>query len=425
MFCPNCGNKLNKDDQFCSSCGTNLTVFITNQNASYNIVKEDVSNTINDKQDHPIATDNSIKDIIKKYKKIFLIVPSCLIVAIIGIVLFNYFFNSEKLSWNENYPDIKLTYVSPTNLKLGISFSNEEELDKIKYTATCGEVTNNGLAINWDLTQATGKCKITVSYKLKSINKEFIIINFNTSEEELVLDYDIDLDSEEDLDLDGLTNKQEKEYKTNPVLSDSDMDGLDDNYEIFTSKTDPNNVDSDNDGLSDYDEIELGLDPLKTDSKDDGIKDGDRTLTYNYDENDLKLSITGQGNIASTIAEIKENTKISSKTGLIDKLYTLYTDGNITEAIVTIPYTDDELISFGLSEDNLSIYYYNEKESRYEKIETKIDKENNILTATLDHFSNYVVGDESLMKESSINQVLFIIDNSSRIKVKSTQKQNI
>lgn len=227
----------------------------------------------------------------------------------------------------------------------------------------------------------------------------------------MVLDYEIDLDSDEDLDFDGLTNKQEKKYKTSPTLSDTDMDGLDDNYEISTSKTDPNKKDTDEDGLSDYDEIELGLDPLKADSKGDGVKDGKRTMTYNHESNNLKVSITGTGNIASTIAEVNTNTKISNKAGLIDNLYTFYTDGTITEAVVTITYTDEELVKYGLNEDNLSIYYYNEKEAKYEKVETVIDKENNTLTATLKHFSNYVVGDTTLVKETTTTQVLFVLDN--------------
>lgn len=124
------------------------------------------------------------------------------------------------------------------------------------------------------------------------------------------------------------------------------------------------------------------------------------------------MSITGTGDIASTTAEVNPNTKISSKEGLIDNLYTFYTDGKINEAVVVITYTDEELVKYGLNEDNLSIYYYNEKESKYEKVETIIDKENNTLTATLKHFSNYVVGDTTLVKETTTTQVLFVLDNS-------------
>lgn len=418
MFCPNCGNKLNGNEEFCSNCGTNINEvkeqrFNTNEVNLYQTTTATMSETMAKKSQIIIkAIIKKSQNFIKNYKKQCIIGVSCLLVLIIGIILYNNLFGFDKLSWNEEYTDYKLKYVSPTNIQLGINFDNKQKLNKIKYEVSCGKVENNGLEINWNLTEATGKCKITASYKLRKISKEFTIINFNTSEKELSLDYEIDYESDEDLDLDGLTNKQEKEYKTSAVLSDSDMDGLDDNYEIFTSKTKPNKKDSDEDGLSDYDEIKLGLDPLKSDSKGDGVKDGKRILNYNYTSNNLKISITGTGNIASTVAEVNSNTKISSKTGLIDNLYTFYTDGTITEAIVTIAYTDEELIKYGLNEDNLSIYYYNEKEAKYEKVETTIDKENNTLTATLKHFSNYVVGDSTLVKETTTTQVLFILDNS-------------
>ena len=375
MFCFNCGNKLNGNEEFCSSCGSKI--------------KETKKNN--------------------KYKKYSLLV---LVGLIISFLFYYGFFGFDKISWNKEYVDYKLKYVSPTNIKLGINFKNKEKINSIKYKTTCGKVKANGLEVDWDLAGATGKCKITAAYRLRRISKKFTVINYNASEKELALDNEIDLDSDEDLDLDGLTNKQEKEYNTNPVLSDTDMDGLSDYDEIFTYKTDPTKKDSDGDGLSDYDEIELAFDPLKADSKGDGIKDGKRNLTYNYTSENLKVDIEGTGNIASTLAEVNINTKISSKRGLINNLYTFYTEGSITKANITIAYTDEELVKYGLNEDNLSIYYYNKKEAKYEKIATTIDKENNTLSANLKHFSNYVVGDTSLVKESTTTEVLFILDNS-------------
>lgn len=424
MFCPNCGNKLEEGGEFCSSCGKRVKEASTSvQNVqTENIQSTQQSNsneniTITDKfsknsSDFIKPKITKIKNFVYKNKKNIAIVCCCILVISISAFLYNHFIGFEKLSWNNNYSDSKLTYITQSNIKLGINFSNDIKIDKIKYYSTCGEVESEGLEVNWDLTKATGKCKITAAYKLKKISKEYQVIPFNVADKELNLDYEIDLDSDEDLDLDSLTNSQEKKYKTNPLLSDSDMDGLDDDYEINTSKTDPNKKDTDGDGLNDYDEIELGLDPLKSDSKGDGQKDGERKLTYDYETDGLKLSISGKGNIASTVAEINSNTKISNKKGMIDNLYTLYTDGSIDEAIVTISYTDEDLIKYGINEDNLSIFYYDEKQSKYEKIETTIDKNNNTLTAKLKHFSNYVVGDESLVKEEVSNQILFILDNS-------------
>ncbi|MCZ7592178.1 MAG: hypothetical protein M5U15_08485 [Kiritimatiellae bacterium] len=61
--------------------------------------------------------------------------------------------------------------------------------------------------------------------------------------------------------------------QTNPVHrfyafganTDSDNDGLNDGYELFVTKTNPNNPDSDGDGVNDADELTLGLDPNNPD----------------------------------------------------------------------------------------------------------------------------------------------------------------
>lgn len=408
MFCPNCGNKLNENEEFCPNCGNKKTQ-VTIPLQQNDIAASEMQPTKSQKFLKSII--QKIKNIISKNRKLLSITLIVILVLIIIFSLFKNFYGVDKLSWDRQYSDYKLKYVSQTDIKLGIQF-NEKKLNELKYKVNCGEIKIDGSKITWNLKDATGKCKITVSYKLKTISKEFTIIKSNTSEKELTLDYEIDDNSDEDLDFDGLTNKQEKEYGTNPELLDTDMDGLDDYYEIFTSKTDPLKADSDNDGLSDYDEIQLGLDPLKADSKGDGIKDGNRTLTYHYTSDNLTLSITGTGNIASTTASVSSNTKISNKKGLIDNLYTLYTDGTIDEVVATIKYTDEELIQYGLNENNLSIYYYNDSKTKYEKVETTIDKENNTLTAILKHFSNYVVGDTALVKETSTTQVLFVLDNS-------------
>ncbi|MDE6141942.1 MAG: VWA domain-containing protein, partial [Bacilli bacterium] len=305
-----------------------------------------------------------------------------------------------------------MDYVTQANIKLGINFSKEQELDKIKYKTTCGDISNNKLEIIWNLQDATGKCVIEASYKMKKIKKEYNVIPKDIDNKELALDYNIDLDDDDDLDFDGLTNKQEREYKTNPLLYDSDMDGLSDYDEIITYKTDPNKKDTDDDGISDYDEIKLGLDPLKKDSKGDGVSDGERTLTFAYKSDKLQMNIKGKGNIASTEVDITTNTKISGKKGLIDRLYSFYTEGKLSEALLTITYDDDDLIKYGLNEDNLTIFYYNEKDLKYEKVDTILNKENKTLTTTLKHFSKYVVGDSSLTKEKIDTEILFILDNS-------------
>jgi len=64
-----------------------------------------------------------------------------------------------------------------------------------------------------------------------------------------------------DTDNDGLTDKQEFVYGTNPVNPDTDNDNLEDGQEILEG-TNPLDCDTDHDGFYDGDELNLGNDPL-------------------------------------------------------------------------------------------------------------------------------------------------------------------
>ena len=50
-------------------------------------------------------------------------------------------------------------------------------------------------------------------------------------------------------------------HKTDPLLIDTDSDGLSDGYEIVSSKTEPLNEDTDGDGVADGIEVKEGTDP--------------------------------------------------------------------------------------------------------------------------------------------------------------------
>jgi hypothetical protein len=77
-----------------------------------------------------------------------------------------------------------------------------------------------------------------------------------------------------DGDGDGASNTVEYQNHTNPTLSDSDGDGLNDNFEIVTHGTNPNRVDSDGDDLNDGPEVLThNTDPLDADSDNDGYID--------------------------------------------------------------------------------------------------------------------------------------------------------
>ena len=76
------------------------------------------------------------------------------------------------------------------------------------------------------------------------------------------LDVDDPSDALGDLDTDGVNNVTEYQYQSNPTLSDSDGDNLNDSDEIYIYGTSPVQADTDSDEMRDDFEIQYGLDPF-------------------------------------------------------------------------------------------------------------------------------------------------------------------
>jgi len=95
-----------------------------------------------------------------------------------------------------------------------------------------------------------------------------------------------------DPDGDGLSNEQEKQIGTNPLVADTDNDGLNDGLEVNTYKTNPLVADTDQDSLKDGLEVngwQISVDgvpchvksnPLSEDSDGDSLTDYSEYATY-------------------------------------------------------------------------------------------------------------------------------------------------
>ena len=81
-----------------------------------------------------------------------------------------------------------------------------------------------------------------------------------------------------DDDNDGLADAEETTHGTDPLVVDSDGDGLDDGAEVNNHGTNPLDADSDGDGLNDGREIEMGTDPANGDTDEDSVNDNDDDL---------------------------------------------------------------------------------------------------------------------------------------------------
>ena len=136
-----------------------------------------------------------------------------------------------------------------------------------------------------------------------------------------------------------------------PTTIDTDKDGLYDNLEVNTHKTDPNVADTDGDGLTDGEEIyDYNTNPLLKDSDGDGLLDGDEVKIYHTNplaaDSDLDgLADNEELNEYNTRVLVKD----SDKDGLLDgiEVNTHKTDPNVAD-------TDED----GLG-DGEEIYDYN------------------------------------------------------------------
>lgn len=212
-------------------------------------------------------------------------------------------------------------------------------------------------------------------------------------------------DGDYDNDQDGLSNYKEYTFNTDPNRADSDFDGLSDGDEVNVYGTDPLNPDTDDDGLSDGDEIALGLNPLMTDSNGDGISDNEekfsQSLDYSVEDSDspiesVSVAFDGTG-------YIKSNTSIqsvmgidimsSNVVGLIGEPFSLTSTSSFDTANITFAINEAAL---GDAEfENLTMLWYDIENQRYVEMEKAIDKENMTVSATVNHFSTYMIVDNT------------------------------
>lgn len=204
-------------------------------------------------------------------------------------------------------------------------------------------------------------------------------------------------DSDVDLDEDGFTNKYELEIGTDPYFEDTDFDGLRDDEEINTYKTNPVKRDTDEDGITDGDEILLGLNPLKKDSDDDGINDSEEVITQQVDkenfeeeifENNIALpsiSVNAKGNINKRIKiEYVPTYLIGDERAIIGKCINISnspSEGGTLTFTLPSDYKFEKYVLDGKETEGLLIEYYNQEEVI--PLKTNVDTINKTLSANI------------------------------------------
>lgn len=210
-------------------------------------------------------------------------------------------------------------------------------------------------------------------------------------------------ETEHDPDGDGLTNVEEQTYKTDPTKADTDDDGLSDYEEVKVYGTDPLNPDTDNDGLLDGSDIKLGFDPTKADTDGNGILDGDEKIGQQVENEELgvKVSMNVAGDLDSYtfISEDSNIPVIHGEEGIVGKAVDVQTTDDFDEAQITFSYTQEDLGTIPVEE--LRVFHFNPNTFKLERVQNQIlDEANQTVTATVKHFSTYVLADERLFRES-------------------------
>lgn len=212
-------------------------------------------------------------------------------------------------------------------------------------------------------------------------------------------------DGEEDLDEDGLSNSMEYHLGINPKDSDTDSDHLSDREEVNTYNTNPLAEDTDADGLIDGDEIQLGFSPLAGDTDSNGVGDNKEKVLQvltkaltNSEKPQLKsiavqLSCAGLIEDVISIHETYDQDLLSSHViGLVGSPVVISLPKATQEATqegvqeeaeeATITFIYDEQMLEGTQEEDLAVMWYDEVSHTFEFLEeaSHVDTQNDTVT---------------------------------------------
>ena len=203
-------------------------------------------------------------------------------------------------------------------------------------------------------------------------------------------------DGYEDLDEDGLSNLEEYNIGSEPLLKDMDEDGLSDGDEA-TYGTKYDIADTDGDGINDFDEIQLSFNPNKKETH-PGIPDSEYEISQSLSEKELSdvndcidefnvsIDVTATNNLKTHMqVELEEgNNVINSNNALVGEPISVnYYEGKISSGEIRFSLSAEELKDenkyfeedYGIK--RYSIFSYDEQENMIIPVKCKYDVSNN------------------------------------------------
>lgn len=209
----------------------------------------------------------------------------------------------------------------------------------------------------------------------------------------------------DDFDNDGLNLIEEYDYDTNPFSIDTDEDGLIDYDEINIYKTNPINYDTDKDEMGDGTEVFSGLNPLIIDTDGDGIADNYEVVTQqvrldsrkSYDLTEVDtlptVELTGCGDYSKQIyaQAVEYDETILDIESLVGTAFEFVHEDELTFQSGTLTFEISEEVLEENDFEDLVIAWYNEELNSVEILETEYNNADNTISASVEHFSIYMV----------------------------------
>ncbi len=238
-------------------------------------------------------------------------------------------------------------------------------------------------------------------------------------------------DKEEDPDNDGLTNFEEQQAGTDPLLPDTDNDGLNDKFELQQFGTSPLKYDTDEDGLSDGSEYGLGTDPNNPDTDGDGIIDGleEYTQTFTESNTGIRVELTAEGDVSNSVSMrvLPEDTPVRKAPGLVSEPVDITVDTSFSKAKVFIPIDPSRVPGGDIQ--NVRMFYFDEEQMTMLPLDKQgIDLQNGVVWGETNHFSTFVLfyiptwkavwevplnkGERTVTTEVVYMDVVFVLDSS-------------
>lgn len=203
-------------------------------------------------------------------------------------------------------------------------------------------------------------------------------------------------DADADPDGDGLGHFRELRAGSDPLVADTDGDGVPDGREVDVLRTDPSNPDTDADRLADGSEGRLGTNPLDPDSDDDGVLDGDETYTSvaTFAGVGLRVDMTGVGDVADAVSVRDGSAEpwLDDLPGLASPVVDLESDRPFTAARLTLPFDPTAVPNGDVA--GLRIMWFDEVVGTWRPLPpsaTTVDPVARTVSATTDHFTLFAV----------------------------------